>query len=63
MLYFQTQPNFDGHKGQMTGTFVQGELIRSVKAAEYKNLPTRFGQCDVRISICGAEPAPFPFYK
>jgi len=63
MLYFQTQPDIDGHSGQATGTFVQGEFVRSIEAAAYKNLPMRFGQRDVRRSICGGAPTPFPFRK
>jgi len=63
MLYFQTLPDVDGHSGQVTGTFVQGEFIRLVDAAEYKNLLARFGQHDVCKSICGAVPTPFPFCK
>ena len=63
MLYFQTLPDIDGNSGQVTRTFVHGEFIHSVDAAEYKNLLARFGQHDVHKSICGAVPTSFPFCK
>ena len=34
MLYFHTAADVDGHRGQITGTLVHGELVRSVDAAE-----------------------------
>ena len=61
MLYFQTVGDVDGQSGQTIGTLVQGELVRSVAAEEYKNFPVRLGQRDVRRSICGALPALYPF--
>ena len=32
MLYFQIALDVDGQRGQMMGTFVQGELVVSVAA-------------------------------
>ena len=34
MLYFQTAGDVDGHRGQVTGTLVHGEWVRSVAATE-----------------------------
>ena len=34
MLYFQTAANFDGHRGQITGTLVHGELVDSDATTE-----------------------------
>ena len=34
MLYFQIAADVDGQRGQVTGMLVQGELVRSVAAAE-----------------------------
>ena len=53
MLYFQTVGDVDGQSGQTIGTLVHGELTRSFAAAEYRNLPVRLGQRDVRRSIWG----------
>jgi hypothetical protein len=48
MLYFQTVGDVDGQSGHMIGTLVQGEFVCSFAAAEYKNLPVRLGQWDMR---------------
>ena len=32
MLYFQIAPDVNGQRGQMSGTFVQGELVDSMEA-------------------------------
>lgn len=34
ILYFQMAGEVDGHSGQITGTFVHGEFMRSVNVAK-----------------------------
>ena len=62
MLYFHTALDVEGHNGQMTGTFVQGEWVASFAAERYEN-GIRFGHRDVRKSICWDDPTPFPLLK
>ena len=62
-LYFQIAPDVDGQRGQMSGTFVQGELVDSMAADWYENPLMRLGHHDFLMSTCCDAPAPGPFRK